>query len=138
MKSCACVFFISFEVVCRTLISRVRAPTSAYLCGQGLGLKDNPSPDPAQCGKPTALGTPFKFEWLLLTEVCTCEYIWPSRIGNLYSYGNMIYFYTLVYTINTHCYNFICVLACCTVQGKRCLTLIINIYVVFTIYIYIL
>jgi len=23
-----------------------------------LGLKDNPSPDPAQCGKPTALGTP--------------------------------------------------------------------------------
>jgi len=74
-----------------------------------------------------------KFEWLLLTEVCTCEYSQPSRIGNLYSYGNMIYFYTLVYTINTHCYNFICVLACCTVQGKRCLTLILNIYVVFTI-----
>jgi len=24
-----------------------------------LRLKDNPSPDPAQCGKPTALGTPF-------------------------------------------------------------------------------
>ena len=23
-----------------------------------LGLKNNPSPDPAQCGKPTALGTP--------------------------------------------------------------------------------
>jgi len=25
-----------------------------------LGLKDNPSPDPAQCGKPTALGTPIE------------------------------------------------------------------------------
>ena len=23
-----------------------------------MGLKNNPSPDPAQCGKPTALGTP--------------------------------------------------------------------------------
>jgi len=27
-----------------------------------LGLKNNPSPDPAQCGKPTALGTPFSGE----------------------------------------------------------------------------
>ena len=31
-----------------------------HICvGKAWGLKDNPSPDPAQCGKPTALGTPF-------------------------------------------------------------------------------
>lgn len=27
------------------------------------------------------------FEWLLLTELCTCIWIGPSSFGNIYSFG---------------------------------------------------
>ena len=41
-------------------------PQPLHICvGKAWGLKNNPSPDPAQCGKPTALGTPFLCNWFL-------------------------------------------------------------------------
>ena len=45
-----------------TVCNRKVPGSSSSLCTfvwVRLGAKDNPSPDPAQCGKPTALGTPF-------------------------------------------------------------------------------
>jgi len=57
-----------------------------------LGLKNNPSPDPAQCGKPTALGTPFKkyFQYgaALYYNNWTCKQIFVEQnnaVKNLHS-----------------------------------------------------
>ena len=52
---------ILFSVFSRFIFKPQALPTQTSLCTfvwVRLGLKDNPSPDPAQCGKPTALGTP--------------------------------------------------------------------------------
>ena len=42
----------------------------------GVMLKDNPSPDPAQCGKPTALGTPL----LILGVISSPNHLAPAMI----------------------------------------------------------
>ena len=70
-------------------------PSSKYRLSKKyfqLGLKNNPSPDPAQCGKPTALGTPFKkyFQYgaALYYNNWTCKQIFVEQnnaVKNLHS-----------------------------------------------------